>query len=226
MRKWMLLGVLAIAACGSVGPPADGANSTTDDSPGPVAGAVEPPEVEGEESAEAPEYSITSDSIGPAKLGMTLGELRQALGNRLTLGEPGPFRVDFDAIPVLDGDQVLFSIMYGSGSPMQDEDAIEYLATDNPRVVTPEGIGAGSTIAAAEVFYGPATLGYNVEAESREGLQFENFPWENYWIQPEVLAGVARFAGVYGESDTSSYRQTTEYREDAVIGSIVIDSRF
>ncbi len=232
MHKWMLwVGLLAIAGCGLFKPSARVEDPTVSESPSPTPGTVESKKVEGEvgllpEPVEEPEYLITSDSMGPARLGMTLGELRQKLGNRLTLGEPEPFLVDFDAIPVLDGDEVVFYIMYGNWQPMQDSDKIEYLVTENPRVMTAAGIGPGSSIAAAEGVYGSATLGYNLEAESREGLRFEDFPWANYWIQPEVLTNSASFAGVYDESETSSYRETTEYRDDAVIGSIVIDLRF
>ena len=123
-------------------------------------------------------------------------ELRQELANGLTVGETEPFQVDLDAIPVRDGDEVLFYVMHLSGQQMQNDDSIEYLMTDNPRAVTTEGIGPGSTLAAAEAVYGAATLGYNLETESRELLRFQDFPSTNYCMRPAVSSDDSGFAGI------------------------------
>ena len=174
---------------------------------------------------ETVELTITPTAIGPAQLGMTLGELRQSLGD-LTLGEPQAWRSDFDGLPVLDGGEVLFYVVYGNYQPMTDSDAIEYLVTEHSNVKTPEGIGPGSTIAEAAAVYGAPTLGYHIESHSREGLQFADLPWSDYSFEPTVLAGDDFFAGIYDATEEQVvYQETHEYREDGIIDSISIDTR-
>ena len=211
-----LVGILAIASCGVLAPMAAvSANEITGLSQGVVWD---------QRDDAKPELTITPTAIGPARLGMTLGELRQSVGE-LTIGEPEPWMVDFDALPVLDGGTVLFYVVYENWQPMADSDTIEILMTENPEIETPEGIGAGSTIAEAEAVYGTPTLGYNVETHSREVLQFADLPWSDYSFEPKVLAGEDFFAGIYDASEDRSYQETNAYRDDAVIGSILIDTR-
>ncbi|MEL7086714.1 MAG: hypothetical protein AAF268_16875 [Cyanobacteria bacterium P01_A01_bin.3] len=166
--------------------------------------------------------SISPNSMGPARLGMTLGELRQT---GLAIGEPQPWISDFDALPVSTGDEILFFVVYGSWETIDDSTPIGHLVTENPSMMTPEGIGPGSTIAQSETIYGPATLGYNIENHSREFVQFENSLWSDYTFEPAVPGSPDSYAGTYDESEGDTYFETNTYRDDAVIGSISIDIR-
>lgn len=163
--------------------------------------------------------TITADALGAARVGMTLGELRQVFPDA-TFEVQSPFMVDIDAISVTLDAGTHFHVLHLASDSMDDSSTIELLMTDSAAYRTAEGIGPGSSIAEAEAVYGAATLSYNTSSESREQVAFADLPyegmslWTDYW-------GSGEFAGVYPESG-SEYVTTGSYREDAAIGYVLL----
>ncbi|MGB7440255.1 MAG: hypothetical protein WA919_04245 [Coleofasciculaceae cyanobacterium] len=168
------------------------------------------------------DHKITEGSIGQAKLGMTLGELKEMLGEEAEFKKVSPFIVDFDAIAVSKGDEVQYYILYPAETTFQDSDVIEILSTDNPTYLTAQGVGAGTTLEQAEATYGDATLSFNYANESREYVKFANLSQDiNFRLG---AANDNSFSGIYS-SPTDEYNETKEYRDPATIRSVEIYCR-
>jgi hypothetical protein len=71
----------------------------------------------------------------------------------------------------------------------------------------------------AEAIYGKATLSYNVENESREGLVFANQPTRKIMFVPKAEG--KQFAGVYGAGQEGFF-QTNKYQPNAVIKYVMV----
>ena len=168
-------------------------------------------------------YRITPSRIGVAHLGMTLAELRVAMGDLATY-TPVTLGVDLGmGLEVSNGGEVQFEVGSGSDSPMQADSVISFIRVSNPFYKTEEGIGPGTPLKQAIEAYGPATLSLNAENESREFVTFEQrFP-QNVWIRSNQWA-LDGEAGVYPTSDTA-YRTTKSFKEKAAIGAFTITLR-
>ena len=212
----------------------EAATETTVNTPDESAVAETPTDSVGEPSAaeEAsqddvliPNTTVSEQGLGVAQLGMTLGELKQALPD-LEFIEQSPFIVDFDAIAVRHQEETLFYILHLAGSPLEDSDRIQGLLTDHSMFKTTEDVGVGTPIHAAEVPYGKAILSYNTGNESREYVRFENHPATNisFGTQKHVIsqdsASLAP-AGIY-ETSSNQYNETDLYQADAAIEAILI----
>lgn len=162
---------------------------------------------------------ITAEGIGVAKLGMSLGELKQQLGPEVNYTVQPAFMSDFDAIAVTQSGDLLFYILYLSGEPFTDTDIIQGLLTQNPIYQTSEGIGVGTTIADAEAAYGDATLSYNTSNESREYVRFERQPAPNLSFATGNANQAA--AGTYSNA-SGGYNETKDYKDGATIESILV----
>lgn len=162
---------------------------------------------------------ISADGIGEARLGMTLGELKQELGTSAEFEVQSPFIVDFDAIAVRQSGEVKYYILHLAGQPLTDDDTIQGLFTDNSEFKTDAGVGPGTPIADAEATYGEVTLSYNIANEGREYARFENQPSPN--ISFATGNGNAETAGVYPTS-SGEFQETQEFREEATIQSVLV----
>lgn len=216
------MSLVLAAGCGqsSVPPPATATPSASVASPSPEVAEVEPsPSTLPPAPEEADSTVISETGIGPAQLGMTLGDLKAALGSGTEFTIESPFIVDFDAVAVRQGDDVLFYILSLPDKPLSDADPIEGLYTDNPKFRTDAGVGPGTSIAQAEQAYGAATLSYNTQNESREYARFQQQPSAN--ISFATGSGSQSGAGIYA-SPTQEYNETQEYRDDATIQSVLV----
>lgn len=195
--------------------------------PGSSTPAAETPAATAEEPAgsatTAPGITITGEGMGPARLGMTLGALKQAFPEA-TYEVTSPFMVDIDAITVSVGEQVQFYILHLSSDPLGDTDAIELLMTDNPDFRTAEGVGPGTTIQQAESLYGKATLNHHTAYESREYVEFEELPYAGMGFRSDQWGG-RDFAGIYADNEGGEYFTTGEYRDGATIGAVRLQLR-
>ena len=126
----------------------------------PVATNALPEAVKVAQKTASASLTISERGIGSAKLGMTFGELKKALGSTAQFKESSFFD-GFDAVAVSQSGQVQYSIIYPFRTKLKDADVIEYLITDNPNYKTVEGVGPGMTLKQAEAIYGKATLSYN-----------------------------------------------------------------
>lgn len=213
--KWLAIALLGLLiSCNS--------NISEEQNPNPS-----PSVTETQETAlfppESDAYLISETGIGETQLGMTLGELKTQLGDSAEFGEDEVFMVDFNAIPVIKDGEIQYYILHSSFEPLTDSSPITILVTDNPAYRTEAGVGAETPIQDAETVYGDATLAYNLENESREYINFAEFPADNITFRGNDSTG--NFIGIYPEDTTLSYQETTEYKEDAVLRSIMIMQR-
>ena len=144
----------------------------------------------------AASLTISDRTIGAAKVGMTFGQLKKALGSTAQFKVQSPFMVDFDAVAVSLSGKVQYRIIYAAGTKLKDTDVIELLMTENSNYKTVQGIRPGMTLKQAEAIYGKATLSYNVDNEMREGVVFAKQPTRNIMFVPKAEG--KQFGGVYG----------------------------
>ncbi|MEG4147192.1 hypothetical protein [Microcoleus sp. Pol12B5] len=167
----------------------------------------------------AASLTISDRTIGVAKVGMTFGGLKKALGSTAQFKVESPFMVDFDAVAIRQSGKVLYRIIYAAGTKLKDSDVIELLMTENSNYKTVQGVGPGMTLKQAEAIYGKATLSYNVDNEMREGVVFAKQPTRNIMFVPQAKG--KQFAGVYGAGQGGFY-QTNKYQPNAVIKSVMV----
>ncbi len=166
---------------------------------------------------------ISAQGIGPAKVGMKLGELKQVLGGKAEFQVKSPFIVDFDAIAVTQAGKEQYYILYPAGVPMADSDVIEALVTDNPNYRTAQGVGPGTSIQQAEGVYGDATLSYNTLNESREYVEFANQPSKDISFRTQAPQN-QQLAGIY-PSSKAELKETKKFPETATIGRVEVYCR-
>jgi hypothetical protein len=149
----------------------------------------------------AADQLITATGVGMAKLGMTLGELKQLLPEDSTIRSvkigvdmPPAMRVSFYG-------QTQYDVAFSYGDdPITDQSKIEMIVVSNPMYRTAAGVGPGTLVAEAIAEYGAATLSFNMENESRESIEFADglFPetaGSNVWLRSNQWT-VTDFAGV------------------------------
>lgn len=158
--------------------------------------------------------TISAMGIGTARLGMTLGQLKQVLGSDAELKVVSPFIVDFDAIALSKSGKVQYYILYPAETNLADSDVVEALVTDNPDYQTAEGVGPGTPLKQAEAVYGEAVLFYNTLNESREYVRFANQLAKNIYFRPVAVNHT--FVGIY-PSPSGEYNQTKKFQETALI---------
>ncbi|NJO66606.1 MAG: hypothetical protein HC832_03615 [Leptolyngbyaceae cyanobacterium RM1_405_57] len=173
VKKYLIYSsiLLWLSGCGT--PPVSPEASVPDSTPAVEEVAPSPSPSPDVETTVPDELLISSEGVGLANLGMTLGELKQVLGAEAEFVVESPFMVDFDAIAVRQAGEVQFYILYLASETFTDEDVIQGLMTDNPKFLTREAVGAGVAIAQAESVYGKATLSYNTQmkGENTSGLR-------------------------------------------------------
>lgn len=163
--------------------------------------------------------TITVNSIGIAKIGMTFGELKKSLAKGITLEVKDNFAVDFSAIAVKKQGKVQFYIPYTRKNKLGDEDAINYLVTDNPIYKTEQGVRPGMTIKQAARIYGPAKLILSRDNASKEIIRFAKQPADLTFYG--VRSGDQNLAGIYPESN-DAVLETDRYSDRAKIGEIIV----
>lgn len=171
------------------------------------------------QKAPSASVAITDRAIGAAKVGMTLGQLKKALGSTALFKVESPFMVDFDAVAVSRSGKVQYRIIYAADTKLKDGDVIELLMTDNANYKTLQGVGPGMTLKQAEAIYGKATLSYNVDNEMRENVVFAKQPTRKIMFVPK--ADGKQFGGVYGAGQGGFY-QTNKYQPNAAIKSVMV----
>lgn len=163
--------------------------------------------------------TISSAGIGPARLGMTFGQLRQRLGPEAEFKVESPFVVDFDAIAVSQCGQVQYYILYPAGTTLADTNEIQILLTENPNFRTAQGVGSGTLLRQAKAVYGDVTLSYNTSNESREYVKFARQSQRNIHFRPVAVG--QKFAGIYPLPERE-YNETKIYHSDATIRSVEV----
>ena len=196
-----------------------GAISTPGFAIAPVGTNALPEAANAAQKAPSASVAITDRTIGAAKVGMTFGQLKKALGSTAQFKVQSPFMVDFDAIAISQSGKVQYRIIYAAGTKLKDGDVIELLRTDNANYKTVQGVGPGMTLKQAEAIYGKATLSYNVDNEMRENVVFAKQPTNKIMFVPKAEG--KQFAGVYG-AGKGGFFQTNKYQPNAVIESVMV----
>jgi hypothetical protein len=166
-----------------------------------------------------PAQQITPVGIGGAKIGMSLKELKEQMGEGFKFPIKASFIEGFDAIAVTKAGTVQYYIPYPTGTQFTDTDKIQHLMTDNPDYRTEQGVGPGTSIQQAATVYGGATLSLSKENESREFINFTQHP-NGLAFRPKPV-GKQSFAGDYPESN-DEYLKTQKYDNRAAIGQITV----
>ena len=166
-----------------------------------------------------PAQQITPVGIGGAKIGMSLKELKQQMGQGFEFPIKASFIEGFDAIAVTKAGAVQYYIPYPTGTQFTDADKIQHLMTDNPNYRTEQGVGPGTSIKQAATVYGGATLSLSKENESREFISFTQHP-NGLAFRPKPV-GNHNFAGDYPDSN-DEYLKTQKYDNRAAIGQITV----
>ena len=177
------------------------------------------------------EFLISDNGIGNAKLGMTLGELKQISDRDTRFELMSPFTIDSNAIAVSKGGIVQYYILYKTDNlstsekfAPTDKEPITSLMTDNYNYQTLEGVKVGTSIQEAEEIYGDAILAYNQEGESKEYITFENRSESNVSFRAsyyKLISDGLGFSGIYPEYPGVSYT-TDKYQTDAAIAAIEV----
>lgn len=177
------------------------------------------------------EVLISSDGIGKAKIGMTVGELKKISDQDTEFEVISPFVKDVNAIAVSKQGIVQYYILYAAGTTSHpdkvtptDEDLITTLITDNHNYQTSEGVKVGTPIKEAEEIYGDAVLAYNTEGESGEYITFGKENPENIRFRAsyfKLISDGLGFSGIYPEYPGVSYT-TDKYRDQAAIAAIEV----
>lgn len=105
-------------------------------------------------AATKPPYTsltITDRTMGAAKVGMTFGQLKKALGSTAQFKLESSFMVYFDAVAISRSGKLQYRIIYAAGTKFKDADVIELLRTDNANYKTLQGVGAGMTLKQSEL---------------------------------------------------------------------------
>ena len=211
MKKTILLATLIVSACQSQTietqsqyEPASNSSTTTD--------------------TLAEEFLISADGIGKAKLGMTLGQLKQISSSDTKFEVIPSFNMDSSAIAVSQNGLTQYYIVYPNSSTLTDSDPITQLMTDNQNYQTKVGVRVGTPIQKAEDIYGNAVLAHNFEGESGEYITFgdenpENIRFKASYFQP-ISDGLG-YSGIYPKYPGVSYT-TDKYRSDAAIAAIEV----
>lgn len=179
----------------------------------------------------ASEFLISPNGIGKAKLGMTLGQLRQISTPDTEFNLIPSFSAAHKAIVVSQEGLVQYYILYEVDSDAelaeimpQDSEVITLLMTNNYNYQTEEGIKVGTPIDEAEDIYGNAVLEYNVDGESLEYISFGDYIPDNIRFRAsyfKLISDGLGFAGIYPEYPGVAYT-TDKYQSDAAIGAIEV----
>jgi len=179
----------------------------------------------------AAEFLISTYGIGKAKLGMTLGELKQRSDQDTEFEPISPFAADLDAIAVSKQGTVQYYILYSADSREKsvefmptDSDVITRLMTNNYNYQTEAGVKVGTPIQEAEELYGDATLAYNVEGQSVEYISFRDYIPQNIRFRAsyfKLISDGLGYSGIYPEYPGAVYT-TDKYKPEAAIAAIEV----
>jgi hypothetical protein len=212
--------LLTLSSCGSSPQPPLASDAPVEANPDPSETVSPSPDADRlSSSSVVPDHLlISSEGIGDAKLGMTLGDLKASLDDAKFVAQP-LLTSDFDAIAVRQNEETSYYILHLAGESFGDDNVIQGLMTTHPDFKTAEAIGPETTIREAEAAYGKAILSYHTQNESREYVRFENHPTNNV----SFSTGIAdeNLAGLY-PSPHSGYNETSDYTDDATIQSVLV----
>ena len=161
------------------------------------------------------EYSISDDSVGSVKIGMSVGEARAAAkGMTLKRSSDGE---GLALVSFIKGKETQFIVYAGEGDPSEaiDEGSkIEYIEVVSGKYSTPEGLKPGMKLSETVSKAGALKQIMMSEIESREYAEFEGLS-DKFIVRLQAESGDA---GIYTEGSN----RTSKAVPDARIYSISI----
>lgn len=158
-------------------------------------------------AASAPDRTITKNSVGPVRLGMTVAQARRALPamklKRTTDGE------GLALIEVTEGKTSVMTLYAGEENPerpIKEGAKIEYITVHDSRYAMPDGTHPGMPLRDAEKKYGKILRIYRSEMEMREYADFPKPP-SGFTLQLGTAADSGE-AGAYAEGTSEAKRYT------------------
>ncbi|MGE4169357.1 MAG: PQQ-binding-like beta-propeller repeat protein [Candidatus Margulisiibacteriota bacterium] len=136
------------------------------------------------------QFIVSELGIGPAKLGMTLQEVKAAMAGPNIEFKPDEFLGGYKALNVMEKGESLFLIVFPAWQPLKDEDPVSMLVTFNPNYHTVQGISPSSPLGLALTVYGPPTLTLYPN-EGREMVTFPKSP-EGLFFAATPKSGIYR----------------------------------
>jgi hypothetical protein len=156
---------------------------------------------------------LSTEGLGPLRLGMSLGDARDALaGTRLERSSDGEGAA---LVAVMRGQQALAMLYAGeedADAPIDDSASILAIETFVPAIATAEGVAAGWRVADVARVYGPVLKVMRSEIEQREFVVFAH--------APDGMTFRIDYTGVYAPGESES----TRYAPNARIFSIAVDA--
>ena len=156
--------------------------------------------------------TISIAGVGPTLVGSTIEELIDQLGDEYEVGDEVRITVDFDGHVVSRDGQVQFRAVFADDPAPE----LTLFIVNNRDLTTAEGVGPGTTIAAAEAIYGDATLRWDPDEADREFVEFENQPRGGLRFRTPGIGG--NNVGVYPDGELT----TDEYEPGARIAAVWI----
>lgn len=160
-----------------------------------------------------PNKLITSQSVGPVQIGMSVAQVRKALPNmKLVVSMDGD---GADFVEVKNGG-IAVMLMYpisDQARPINDRTKIEYVLVCDGSYATKDGVHPGMFLRDVESAYGKLTKITMSEIESREEAEFARIPTG---ITLRVGGASHSQAGIYPQGK----RQTTQFYPDASVHCI------
>jgi hypothetical protein len=168
-----------------------------------------------------PDELITPEGIGLARVGETLGDLSDAIGD-----QPVEFVESYDdglsAVCVEDDDGAeLFCAAFAHAAQPSEDAVVVRLSTRHPRYRTQEGVGPGVSVEDAAVVYGDAFL--SLSPGGAEYVEFDRGPPGTVDFRPVAPSDPNGHVGVYDEDeevDEGDVRETEDYRDGAIIAAV------
>jgi uncharacterized protein YecT (DUF1311 family) len=165
-------------------------------------------------------WKIGETGVGPIQFGMTMDAVRSLLSADMTLTPEPNLLVDWDAMTLKEKGTPLLYLLYPAGKEISDQSTVALFMVADSRYTTPEGIGPGSTIAAAQEVYGPATLSYNTDDEMREYVRFAQAP---SYLSFRTTGSPGQWVGRYSGSADGSYYETQDFDPEGKIQFVLVD---
>ena len=153
---------------------------------------------------------ITTNSIGPARLGRSVGALKKAFpGSVVTVPTDGP--AEFYTLKKNDRDLIYFvtrESATGDSGEIRYDDTVTSMWTSEPNFKTSRGIGPGSWLHNAVALYGTPRISFNPHEETGIFPAYSN----KLWFEPEAPADPSsdvRVAGIYTAQELKQLGGTT-----------------
>lgn len=182
-----------------------------------------------EESASDSNYSITPNSVGSIRLGMTVAEARQAMSGAKFARFIGSEEAALISVSIgskhiltLGGEEENALDNDGKETPVNENGIVGYIEVLDSRYQTADGVHIGMTVADAEKKYGKVKSIYN-DAHGGEIAEFTNQPKGFVFVfkGKQTSADGYNLAGIYTEDGEGT---TVKYNAGAYISSISINN--